>query len=123
MGKEKPFDLEERCELFAREVRSFIRSLPRDVCNLEDARQLARASGSIGANYIEANESMSRKDFIAKARIGRREAKETRYFLRLVFTGGDEQREAERASLVAEANELIRILSSMIGPRRDRFES
>jgi four helix bundle protein len=123
MGKEKPFDLEERCELFARDARLFIRALPRDVCNLEDSRQLARASASIGANYIEANESMSRKDTIAKARVSRREPKESRYFLRLVSTGNDRDLEVARDALVAESNELIRILSSMIGPRRDRFES
>jgi hypothetical protein len=63
---EKPFDLEERALLFAQRVRKLIRALPRDVCNIEDARQLARASASVGANYIEANESMSRKDFVAK---------------------------------------------------------
>src|SRR5437588_6190493 len=97
----KPFDLEERTLLFAQEVRKLIRRLPRDVCNMEDARQLAKASGSVGANYIEANESMSRKDFIAKARISRREAKESRYFLRLLFTAEKEDLERERESLIS----------------------
>jgi four helix bundle protein len=123
MSKSKPFDLEERGLLFAQEVRKLIRRLPRDICNIEEARQLARASGSVGANYIEANESMSRKDFIAKARISRREAKESRFFLRLLFTGGNADLDIERESLVLEASELIKILSKMIGPRQDRFES
>ena len=123
MGDEKPFDLEERCELFAKEVRRFIRGLPRDVCNIEDAKQLARASGSVGANYIEANESMSRKEFVQKARISRREAKESRYFLALVFVASDSKLASQREALRSEAAELIRILSKMIGPRKDRFES
>ncbi|MGH7176851.1 MAG: four helix bundle protein [Tepidisphaeraceae bacterium] len=119
----KPFDLEERTFLFAQRVRAFVRRLPPDLCNREDSRQLVRASGSVGANYIEANESMSRKDFIAKARISRREAKESRHFLRLLYTAQESELEQERCALVQEAGELIRILSSMIGPRRNRFES
>ena len=119
----KPFDLEERTLLFAQDVRKLIRKLPRDVCNIEDARQLAKASGSVGANYIEANESMSRKYFVAKARISRREAKESRFFLRLLFTANNEELERDRECLVTEAGELIKILSKMIGPRENRFES
>jgi len=119
----KPFDLEERTLLFAQQVRKLILRLPRDICNIEDTRQLARASGSVGANYIEANESMSRKDFVAKARISRREAKESRYFLRLLFTADNNELECERQCLIAEASESIKILSTMIGPRGDRFES
>jgi four helix bundle protein len=119
----KPFDLEERTLLFAQEVRKLIRRLPRDICNIEDARQLAKASGSVGANFIEANESMSRKDFVAKARISRREAKESRFFLRLLFTADNDELEQERQSLIVEAGELLKILSKMIGPRGDRFES
>ena len=119
----KPFDLEERTLLFAKEVRKLIRQLPRDVCNIEDARQLAKASGSVGANYIEANESMSRKDFVAKARISRREAKESRFFLRLLFTAENPELERQREQLIAESSELVKILSSMIGAREGRFES
>ena len=119
----KPFDLEERTLLFAQDVRKLIRKLPRDVCNIEDARQLAKASASVGANYIEANESMSRKDFVAKARISRREAKESRFFLRLVFVADNDELDSDRHSLIEEASELLKILSKMIGPRGDRFES
>ena len=113
----KPFDLEERTFLFAKRRRALIRALPRDVCNLEDARQLARASGSVGANYIEANEWLSKKDFRMKARISRREAKESRFFLRLLHTAGATELDHERISLINEATVLIRILSRMILPR------
>ena len=61
---ERPYDLEQRTELFAREVRTFVQALPRSIANTEDAKQLVRSSGSVGANYIEANESLGRKDFL-----------------------------------------------------------
>jgi len=52
----KPYDLEERVFLFAKEVRIAIKSLPKSTANFEDIKQLVRSPGSIGANYIEANE-------------------------------------------------------------------
>jgi four helix bundle protein len=55
------YDLEERAYRFAQRVRAFVKLLPRTVCNIEDVRQLVRSSGSIGANYIEANEALGRK--------------------------------------------------------------
>ncbi len=60
----KPYDLEERTFQFAKEVRLYTKTLEKTIANIEDSKQLARASGSIGANYIEANESLSKKDFI-----------------------------------------------------------
>lgn len=73
-----------------------------------------RSSGSVGANYIEANEALSKKDFRMRARIARKEAKETRYWLRLVFTGNDETLERERAELVQESSEILKILSAIL---------
>ncbi len=58
------FDLEERTFQFAKRVRLFVKSLDKTICNFEDSKQLIRSSGSIGANYIEANESLSKKDFV-----------------------------------------------------------
>jgi len=52
------YDLEDRTFLFANNVRSFVRKLPRTIGNIEDGKQLINASGSVGANYIEANESL-----------------------------------------------------------------
>lgn len=80
----KQYDLEERTFAFAARVRAYVRKLPRTVSNLEDVKQLVRASGSVGANYIEANESLGRKDFSLHIRIARKEAKESAYWLRLV---------------------------------------
>lgn len=108
------FDLEERTFQFAVQVRSFIRLLPRTLCNAEDVKQLVRASGSVGANYIEANDALSKKDFLMRARIARREAKESRFFLRLVHTADDESLNRTRESLIQESIELIRILSAII---------
>jgi four helix bundle protein len=103
----KPYDLEERTFRFARDVRAFLKTIPRTVANLEDARQLIRASGSVGANYIEANDAISKKDFLMRAKISRREAKESRYFLRLLDTGQSEAAEVSRTTLVNEAGELV----------------
>ena len=62
----KPYDLEERTFEFAKASRAFVKRLPRTVANIEDAKQFIRASGSVGANYIEANESIGKKDFVMK---------------------------------------------------------
>ncbi len=107
------YDLEERTFRFAKRVRAFVKQLPRTVCNQEDARQLVRSSGSVGANYIEANESLSRKDFVLRVRIARRECKESRYWLRLLDIS-DSAPASECQSLVAEAVELKKILSAII---------
>lgn len=77
----RKFDLEERTFRFAQQVREFARRLPRTLCNIEDVPQVVRSSGSVGANYIEANEALSKKDFQHRLRISRREAKETRHWL------------------------------------------
>ena len=58
----KQYDLEDRTFLFAKEVRTFIKAIRRTIASIEDTKQLVRSSGSIGANYIEANESLSKKD-------------------------------------------------------------
>ena len=78
MGKEansKPYDLEERTHLFGKSVRAFVKKLPRVVSNFEDVRQLVRSSGSIGANYTEANESLGTKDFLMHIKIGEKRPK------------------------------------------------
>jgi len=108
------YDLEERTLRFAKEVREFVKVLPRGVANEEDIRQLVKASGSVGANYIEANESLSKKDFALHIKISRKEAKESRYWLRLLDTGGREPLEKTRDSLIREATELMNIFGSIV---------
>jgi four helix bundle protein len=111
---EKKFDLEERTLAFARNVRLFVRSLPRTIANIEDAKQLVRSSGSVGANYIEANESVSKKDFSLRIKICRKESKETCFWLRLIDVGNDMQREKDKLSLLQEATELMKIFSAIM---------
>jgi four helix bundle protein len=110
----KTYDLEERTFQFARRVRAFVKRLNRTICNLEDGKQLVRSSGSVGANYIEANESVSKKDFVLRVRIARKEAKESRYWLRLLDTGAMPEVERERDALIQEATELMRILGAIL---------
>ena len=63
-AKAKQYDIEERTFEFAKKVRGFVKRLPKTTANIEDGIQLINASGSVGANYIEANEALSKKDFI-----------------------------------------------------------
>ena len=111
---DKPYDLEERTFLFAQDVRRFIKKLPHNLANIEDAKQVVRSSGSIGANYIEANEALGKKDFRCRMRIARKEAKETRYWMRLLDTGENSDVETARQSLIRECEELRKILSTII---------
>src|SRR4029077_7464840 len=91
---QKAYDLEDRTINFAKASRRFVKVLPRTIANIEDVKQFVRASGSIGANYIEANEAIGKKDFVMKIKICRREAKESGYWLRLLET--DEKLEVQR---------------------------
>jgi len=108
----KRYDLEERTFEFAKASRAFVKQLPRTISNIEDVKQFIRASGSIGANYIEANEAIGKKDFVMKIKICRREAKESRYWLRLIDTDG--KLEGDRARLLDEADELMKIFGAIV---------
>ena len=83
------YDLEERTFGFAADNRAFVKKLKKTIVNIEDGKQLVRSSGSVAANYIEANESLSKKDYYMRVKICRKEAKESRLWLRLVDTGSD----------------------------------
>jgi len=110
----KPRDLEDRTFLFAESVRAFVKQLPRTVSNTEDVRQLVRASGSVAANWIEPDEALSKKDFLIRVKICRKEAKESRLFLRLVDTGLTKSNVATRDALATDGRELTLIFSSII---------
>ena len=110
----KEYDLEERTFLFAKNVRGFVKRLPKTLGNLEDGKQLVKASGSVGANYIEANESLSKKDLQLRIKISRKEAKESRYWLRLVDTNDQPDLESERRDLGQEATELMNIFGAIL---------
>ncbi|MFZ2886397.1 MAG: four helix bundle protein [Minisyncoccia bacterium] len=106
-------DLESRTLRFARDVRAFVRALPRTVITIEDGKQLVRSSGSVGANYIEACESLSKKDFALRMKICRKEAKETRYWLQ-IFDNLAGSVAKERDRLIQESTELLKICSAII---------
>jgi four helix bundle protein len=107
-------NLEERTEEFAFAVRAFVRALPRTVANIEDVKQLVRSSGSVAANYIEANESLGGKDKQLHFKICRKESKESALWLRLVHVGNDAALEKQRQSLRQEARELTLIFAAIL---------
>lgn len=109
----KKYDLEERTFKFAWKVREFVKKLPQTSLNIEDGRQLIKSSGSVAANYIEANEALSKKDFIHRIKICRKEAKESKLWLRLTFVGRNRELERERRELLQEAKELMCIFGSI----------
>lgn len=108
----KRYDLEERTLSFARIVGNYVKKLPKTITNIENGKQLVRAVGSIGANYIEANEALGKKDFGMRVRISRKEAKESRYWLEL--TEPLEPHLNEKNRLITEATELVKILSAIL---------
>ncbi|MBM4339579.1 MAG: four helix bundle protein [Deltaproteobacteria bacterium] len=110
----KTYDLEDRTLAFAKNVRNFLKKLPKTASNIEDGKQLINASGSVGANYIEANEALGKKDFMMRIKICRKEAKESRYWLRLIDTRSETEIERERKYLENEATELMNIFGSII---------
>jgi len=77
------YDLEERTFNFAKNVIEYVRNLPKGISYSEISKQLVRSAGSVGANYIEANESLSKKDFLMRVKISKKEAKESHYWLNL----------------------------------------
>lgn len=111
--KKPRYDLEERTMQFARDVWLYVRLLPKDVCSIEDGKQAVRASGSVGANYIEANESLSKKDFAMRIKICRKEAKESRYWMILLETPKRELQK-QRKQLMQEATELMHIFGAIV---------
>ncbi|MGP8079317.1 MAG: four helix bundle protein [Dehalococcoidales bacterium] len=113
MTNSKPYDLEERTLKFAKNIILFTNLLPKTPANSEIIKQVIRSSGSVGANYIEANEALGKKDFAMRIRICRKEAKETIYWLKLVETNEDSL-ESARALHVQEATELMKIFGAII---------
>jgi four helix bundle protein len=110
----KHYDLEERTLSFAKEVIALVNILPKTMANLEISKQVIRSSGSVGANYIEANEALGKKDFAMRIKICRKEAKESIYWLRLIEARGEEA-EKRKQSLISEATELMKIFGSIVG--------
>ena len=115
MSENKKYDLEDRTLSFARNVRLFLQKLPISLKFHDDVSQLTRSSGSIGANYIEANESLGKKDFAMRVKICRKEAKETIYWLKLFQAQNlSVELEDERYKLEKEASEIMHIFGAIV---------
>lgn len=109
----KIYDLEKRTEQFARDCRALVRAIPKDIANIEDSKQLVKASGSVAANYIEGNEALSKKDFCYRIKVCRKEAKESRLWLNLLHIP-ERGLDQTRNDLANEASELIKIFTSIL---------
>lgn len=107
-------ELPERTERFARDVRTFGRTLPRTISNIEDVKQLVRSSGSVAANQIEADNALGPQDKIMRFRICRKEARESGLWIRLIHLTEDPALVAERDRLDSEAEQLMKIYSTII---------
>jgi len=113
-GNSNYYDLEDRTARFAKDVRGLVKRLKKTISNMEDGKQVIRSSGSVGANYIEANESLSKKDFRMRIKICRKEAKESRYWLNLLDLDADTELKPERSRLIQEAGELMSIFGAIL---------
>jgi four helix bundle protein len=106
------YDLDKRTFIFAKDVRVYVEKLPKRLTNAEIGRQLIRSAGSVGANYIEADEALSRKDFIMRIKICKKEAKESRYWLELSVPRTEEKE--LKTHLIDECTQLIKIFATII---------
>ena len=107
-------DLKERTCQYAQEVRSFLKAVPRTPGNVEDARQLLRSSGSIGANYLEADNALSQRDALMRIRICLKESRESEYWLRLLDLGQGSELLPCREALRKESVELAKIFATIV---------
>lgn len=108
----KQYDLGDRTLSFSKRIIAYVNRLPKNISNIEIGKQLVRSSGSIGANYIEAEEALSRKDFVMRIKISRKESKESRYWLILSEPNINDTKEKE--DLIQEATELMKIFGAII---------
>jgi four helix bundle protein len=114
MSEEKKYDLEERTEKFSLGVRDLCRQLKQDIINREYISQLIRSAGSIAANYIEANDKLGEKDLRFRIRISKKEAKESKLWLKHILTNEVAELETERLKLLNEADQLMRIFATIL---------
>ena len=108
----KPFDLEERTLKFSQSTLLFCKGIRKSVDNVELVKQLVRSAGSVGANYREANEAISKRDFVHRLRICRKEAKESNYWVRLLKFNNNLTGDCDL--LIVESQELVKIFSAII---------
>lgn len=114
------FDLEKRTFVFSKEVIELCKQLPHNVITREIVGQLIRSSGSVGANYREANDALSKKDFNHRIKITRKEAKETCYWLELLQVANPEFDKSIKI-LLNESVELKKIFSAIIAKNNSKI--
>lgn len=114
MNNSTNFDLEDRTFLFAKAVRNYCKEVTPNIANIQDIKQVTRSSGSVAANYIEANESLSKADFIYRIKICRKEAKETKLWLNLIDIHDKPHLDNTKSRLVDEAHQLTLIFNAII---------
>ena len=110
--KKRVYDLEGRTARFGEAVIGFAKSVPRNVVTLPLIGQLVRSGTSVGANYCEADDSVSKKDFRHKISICKKESRETKYWLRMIAAAETETKQKGRV-LWKEANELHLIFAAI----------
>ncbi|MBI2630991.1 four helix bundle protein [Candidatus Nomurabacteria bacterium] len=118
-SSKKKYDLEERTARYAEMIVDFSKKLPHDTITKPLINQIIRSGTSIGANYSEADEASSKKDFINKICIANKEAKETKYWLRII-SHALPQHEDEARNLWREAQELNLILAAIVRNSRNK---
>jgi four helix bundle protein len=109
----KPYDLEERTLEFAKGIINLCQKMPKNTINFKLIEQLIDASSSVGANYREANDKLSKKDFILRMKIARKECKESTYWLELLKEANPDFKE-EINDFIKESQELRNIFTSII---------
>lgn len=109
---ERVYDLEERTSSFGESVIDLVRDLSRTPTNVVLVNQLVRSAASVGANYMEATGAESRKDFLHKISLCKKEAKESRHWLRMLLRANLTKSD-ECLSLQKEAHELTLIFSAI----------
>jgi len=113
--RDAKYDLEDRTFKYALAIRACISSAKWTREQWTDIDQVLRSSGSIAANYIEANNAVSKPDFILRIRIAKKEASESMLWLRLLeATSQDDSIKTTLHSLFQEADELTRIIATIL---------
>lgn len=105
--------LDDRTKIFAKKVRSFLRTIPYSRYLLSDIDQLIRSSGSVGANFIEARDAFTKKDFIYRIKICRKEARESCYWLELIQDYLPEDKKLLCKGLFQDSDEFVRIFTTI----------
>ncbi|NOX84921.1 MAG: four helix bundle protein [Chlorobi bacterium] len=112
MSNEKIYDLEERSAVFGENIILFLKKVPKGTINDELIKQLTKAGTSVGANYSEADDAVSKKDFKNKIGICKKESRECKHFLRMIWTSEPSLKE-EAKILWQEAKELNLIFNAI----------